>query len=174
MTGHYFGASVKRGQALAGSFWQIPGADAQLARLWRAGIPVRRIAIEMSEMFGRLTSHNACVARAHRIDLGPHPAGPYGATQPRRKSSKARAAARRKLADVKIKSFEQPSLPATRVGDVARVQLADISRGQCHFPIGDPRKPGFGYCGCETGSRTLDYCSGHYARMYVTVGEHVC
>lgn len=170
MTGQYLGTRVKRGEALAGSFWRIPGADAQLTRLWRAGIPVRRIAIEMSEMFGRFTTHNACVARAHRIDLGPHPAGPYGRTQPRCKSSKARAASRRKLADVKIKvkSLEQPSLPATQVEDVARIQLVDLSPGQCHFPIGDPRKPGFGYCGCETGSRTLDYCSGHYARMYVS------
>lgn len=174
---------VKIVPAKGGSVWQTPGADAQLARLWRDGMPVRRIGIEMSEMFGRHISHNACVARAHRIDLGPHPAGRHGSEHWKhvksntRKARKAQAAKRRKLAErkpraaAKPKALEPLPMPPPRVEDVARVQLVDLERGQCHFPVGDPRKPGFGYCGCETGSKSLDYCAGHYARMYVSAGE---
>lgn len=167
--------NVKPAPAKATSIWGLPGADAVLARFWRSGMPIRRIGIEMSELMGRHVSHNACVARAHRIDLGPHPAGRHGVehwkhknsnTRKARKVLRARSGAKAKPALAKIKA--EP-LPPPQVEDVARVQLVDLERGMCHWPVGDPKKPGFGYCGCDTGSKSMDYCAGHHTRAYVRI-----
>lgn len=151
-----------------------------LARLWREGRPVRRMGIEISEALGIFVSHNACVARAHRIGLGPHPAGRNGDDQWRNiraqrsraaeRSGRSQNAPRKAKAERKPPALKPDPIPVQRVEDVARVQLVDLERGQCHWPVGDPKKPGFGYCGCETGSKSMDYCAGHHARAYVRIG----
>jgi hypothetical protein len=43
--------------------------------------------------------------------------------------------------------------------------LANLKDSDCHFPIGDPQKPGFGYCGCKA-MKTKAYCFKHYRVMY--------
>jgi hypothetical protein len=46
--------------------------------------------------------------------------------------------------------------------------LANLKDSDCHFPIGDPQKPGFGYCGCKA-MKGKAYCRAHYVRMYPPV-----
>lgn len=59
-------------------------------------------------------------------------------------------------------------LPPTHVDDVARVSLIDREDHQCHWPVGDPQQPGFGYCGLPA-QPGLVYCAGHVQRAYVPV-----
>lgn len=47
--------------------------DALLSELWRAGVPARAIAAQMSESTGRTLTYNAIVGRAHRIELPGRP-----------------------------------------------------------------------------------------------------
>lgn len=49
----------------------------------------------------------------------------------------------------------------------------DFDERRCRFPLGEPRQPGFRYCGAEVVVRVLadgravrDYCGEHVARMY--------
>ena len=40
--------------------------------------------------------------------------------------------------------------------------LESLSRTQCKWPIGDPRKPGFGFCGCaKVDNPEVPYCEAH-------------
>jgi len=43
--------------------------------------------------------------------------------------------------------------------------LAQIKDNECHYPLGDPLQPGFGYCGCKA-MATKPYCFKHYRVMY--------
>ena len=36
-------------------------------------------------------------------------------------------------------------------------------RGRCAYPIGDPQRPGFAYCGAPTGDEAAVYCPEHHA-----------
>lgn len=51
-------------------------------------------------------------------------------------------------------------------GTPARVSLLDIGRHQCRWPVGDPREPGFGFCG-ETTRESSSYCARHHAKVYI-------
>lgn len=41
------------------------------------------------------------------------------------------------------------------------LSILDLTDDTCRWPIGDPKEPGFGFCGCavKRGSR---YCQEHY------------
>jgi GcrA cell cycle regulator len=44
-----------------------------------------------------------------------------------------------------------------------RVKLVDITRSQCHWPMGDPLKEDFAYCGRKRGAHR-SYCDHHAER----------
>lgn len=49
--------------------------------------------------------------------------------------------------------------------DPLMIQTADLGPGVCHYPIGHPRAPGFGYCGNATsqnGDSYRTYCDHHH------------
>ena len=45
------------------------------------------------------------------------------------------------------------------------VALLDLEPSQCRWPYGDPKLPGFGFCGCEV-VPGLSYCEGHAQRAF--------
>lgn len=47
--------------------------------------------------------------------------------------------------------------------------LADLGQGDCHWPIGDPRKDGFGFCGHPV-FEARSYCLAHNRLAYTAVG----
>lgn len=53
--------------------------------------------------------------------------------------------------------------PARTLKTLMRLEPAD-----CRWPIGDPRKPGFGFCG-KAKVPGKSYCQDHYERAYVRV-----
>lgn len=44
----------------------------------------------------------------------------------------------------------------------APVALVDLDRGQCRWPLGDPREPGFGFCGLPVAGDRTSYCTAHH------------
>lgn len=46
----------------------------------------------------------------------------------------------------------------------APVSLVDLGQRDCHWPLGDPLLPGFGYCGLTCAGDHASYCERHYAR----------
>ncbi len=50
---------------------------------------------------------------------------------------------------------------------VRMIPLVDLSRSNCHFPIGDPDEDGFGFCGLPVNpDRGLPYCPAHCRKAY--------
>lgn len=60
--------------------------------------------------------------------------------------------------------FAEP-LPQPVETDIARVSLMDLERHHCRFPVGDPKDPTFGFCGCQP-YPGLPYCEAHARRAY--------
>lgn len=40
-------------------------------------------------------------------------------------------------------------------------QFEDLSKDECKWPLGDPKKPGFGFCGKATVAERKPYCAEH-------------
>lgn len=62
-------------------------------------------------------------------------------------------------------SFFAEPLPPPVETDIARVALAELERHHCRFPVGDPKDPTFGFCGCKP-IDGLPYCEPHARRAY--------
>lgn len=52
--------------------------------------------------------------------------------------------------------------------DKATRTLATLDRGECRWPIGDPKTAAFGFCGCEA-IPGKPYCQTHDQRAYTPV-----
>jgi len=81
-----------------------------------------------------------------------------------------------------IQTLQDPSRAEVRkLGPLANPatggphSVASVNRGMCHYPIGDPMKPGFGYCGRTAFVRerlrfgddgVTPYCAAHRLLVY--------
>lgn len=151
--------------------WAIDGTIELLSVKWREGETVRNIRDALLERCGAVVSRSAIIAKAERLGLGRHPnALSVSERLKRRIAKKAKKAKPRKPKQAAKKSpvpIPPEPLPPPRIEDVARVQFVDLTPTMCKWPVGDPGKPGFGFCGCEKprGSRH-PYCATHQARAW--------
>lgn len=88
-------------------------------------------------------SKNAVVGKAHRLGL-------KGRPSPIKRTGKAPAKA---------------AEPEPRVHS-----MVDLSHNTCRWPIGDPKEPGFHFCGRPT-LPGKPYCAEHAAVAYVSGGK---
>lgn len=51
------------------------------------------------------------------------------------------------------------------------VDLLDLTDKTCRWPVGDPGKPGFGFCGDEVSHLCKPYCATHGLRAYAPSAE---
>lgn len=140
----------------------------ELTQLWNAGHSASVIGKRLG------VSKNAVVGKAHRLKLPARPS-------PIRRQSKT-AAPVRKPAPALTKPLAAPvSVPAPPPAPAAREVVArppmirprqqpvprqQPSPRQCQWPIGDPTKPDFHFCG-EAAVPSKPYCSDHCAVAYV-------
>lgn len=54
-------------------------------------------------------------------------------------------------------------LPPQGIEDVARKKLIDLERGECNWPVGDPRDSAFGFCALPA-TPGRNYCEHHCRR----------
>ncbi|HVI33763.1 GcrA family cell cycle regulator [Phenylobacterium sp.] len=126
-----------------------------LRTLWAEG----RSAAEIARSLGGVT-RNAVLGKVWRLGLcggrshpPPKPARPRPG--PPRRTARARPSARAGV----------PSAPGPEVGPGLVARLLDLGPRQCRWPMGDPRSPGFAFCGREAACGP--YCRAHAQAAHV-------
>lgn len=136
----------------------------RLKTLWADGWSCSQIAADM----GNLT-RNAVIGKVHRLKLPERRPRTRSSIAPAKRKAKRRAKA---ISRVKVTQMFAPAIMPDPVpvpddpraaGDVARLSLLELGAHTCRWPVGDPKLPGFGFCGAPSG---IDgpYCPEHMAR----------
>lgn len=113
----------------------------ELKALWAEGLTTGEIGKRLG------VSKNAVVGKAHRLGLQGRPSPIKREQKPRQDAP----ASRKKETDPKIRS------------------VVDLSVHTCRWPIGDPREPGFHFCGAPS-LPNKPYCAEHASVAYVGSG----
>lgn len=129
-----------------------------LKRSWIDGFSASDIAMTLNS--GK--SRNAVLGKAHRLIAAgelprrapPKPARPAKAKGP--------AARKRAGATVALVRTPRPIPPAPSMTHLICTEA--LTATTCRWPIGDPKLPGFGFCGAEAGET---YCPYHRALAYL-------
>ena len=118
----------------------------KLKKLWDEGLPITKIGLELG------VSRNAIAGKAHRLGL------------PKRNSPISKSGEPRKNQDVSnLETSKEPPL---------KILLREVewSRNRCCWPIGDPKLPGFSFCGTSI-MPGRPYCEEHSNLAYTTTRE---
>ena len=118
----------------------------KLKKLWDEGLPITKIGIEIG------VSRNAIAGKAHRLGL------------PKRNSPISKSGDPRKNQEISPKNTTQ-QLPL-------KIMLREVewSRNRCCWPIGDPKLPGFSFCGTSI-IPGRPYCEEHSNLAYTNTRE---
>ena len=118
----------------------------KLRKLWDEGLPITKIGIEIG------VSRNAIAGKAHRLGL------------PKRNSPISKSGDPRKNQETSSKDITK-QLPL-------KILLRDVewSRNRCCWPIGDPKLPGFSFCGTSI-IPGRPYCEEHSNLAYTNTRE---
>ena len=118
----------------------------KLKKLWDQGLPITKIGIEIG------VSRNAIAGKAHRMGL------------PKRNSPISKSGDPRKN-QVASLNENLKQLPL-------KILLRDVewSRNRCCWPIGDPKLPGFEFCGTSI-VPGRPYCEEHSNLAYTNTRE---
>jgi GcrA cell cycle regulator len=151
-----------------------------LKKLWSEGLSASQIAAEIG---GGMT-RNAVLGKSHRLGLVRNTSS--GTSAPRsRKESPApgkiptpRPSVRHGLTPM-ISTASQPpneqagtaSLPEEITSPPQEgLTIMDLREGMCRWPLGDPTRPEFRYCGAHA-IAGLPYCSHHAQIAYLPTAE---
>ncbi len=159
----------------------------KLKRLWAEGLSASQIAAQLGGV-----SRNAVIGKVHRLSLpGRAKAGgsvattrtaKRTATPPRAQSYAPRvttrtvarpAGANMLKEEIEIEGIEEIDIaPASNVvvPISRRLALTELTERTCKWPIGDPMKDDFHFCGCES-SDNSPYCNYHAKLAYQPVGD---
>lgn len=118
---------------------------ALLRTMWDEGKTSREIAEEIGK------SRNAVIGQVHRLGLKKRPRN--GEARPFKYIKKGlpvnlRTKSRKDFQDVKTKALGTP------------VKMVDLLPIHCRWPIGDPKKPDFHFCGADKHEKG-PYCAPH-------------
>ena len=118
----------------------------KLKNLWDQGLPITKIGLELG------VSRNAIAGKAHRLGL------------PRRNSPISKSGDPRKNNE-KVNIETGKELPL-------KLLLRDVewSRNRCCWPLGDPKLPGFSFCGTSI-IPGRPYCEEHSKLAYTSARE---
>lgn len=108
-----------------------------LKELWGNG----KSASEIAELLGGV-SRNAVIGKAHRLQLSGRPS------------------------PIKAKGDGEEDAPEKEATVEAEgATILSLTEQMCRWPIGDPKQPGFRFCGKQTNG-TLPYCTEHAQAAY--------
>ena len=127
------------------SVWDKKNLE-RLKKLWDEGLPITKIGLELG------VSRNSIAGKAHRLGL------------PKRNSPISKSGEPRK--NISISNFEtSKELPL-------KILLREVewSRNRCCWPIGDPKLPGFSFCGTSI-MPGRPYCEEHSNLAYTATRE---
>jgi GcrA cell cycle regulator len=119
----------------------------QLSRLWAEGLPITKIGLELG------VSRNAIAGKAHRLGL------------PKRNSPISKLGDARKNQAKTVPLDNQKELPLKLL-----LRNVEWSRNACCWPFGDPKLPGFKFCGVSI-VPGRPYCEEHSLLAYTNTRE---
>ena len=128
-----------------------------LKQLWADGLTASQIAERLGEV-----TRNAVIGKVHRLGL----AGRATTSRKpllRRTSPHRDRASRVSMRKPVPRSRSCPATPDRLPPAPAAltIALADLAGSSCHWPVGDPREPGFGFCGAKIAAGRQPYCAAH-------------
>lgn len=149
----------------------------QLKRLWAAGLSASQIAAEL----GGIT-RNAVIGKVHRLGLSGRakaPATTGAAPRPRKArvpshpmaTGSFRSHGNAALARPRMLEAEPAALvelaPAPELVPLVceRVTIMELRECMCRWPLGDPSRDDFRFCGAQT-APGISYCAHHTAKAY--------
>ncbi|MCC6888807.1 MAG: GcrA-like regulator [Hyphomicrobiales bacterium] len=127
-----------------------------------AGLTCSQIADEIG------VTRNAVIGKIHRLGIGP---GRRPAALAKRMRNAPAQMRPTRIARIMRVLAAAPSLPSFPSQDEApaeqgsRCSLLELACGHCRWPIGDPNKADFGFCGHDAVAG-LSYCAGHARLAY--------
>lgn len=159
-------------------------SEKALAELWAAGWSASQIGARIGQ------SRNAVIGKVHRLKLpkrrttssqagakrqaavsrAARPAVPGGRGAPARRHgntgqtpgpSIVQRAEARAAEEARTRHRLAAGVWAPLEGR-APVAFLDLERGQCRWPLGDPREAGFGFCGLPVAGEKTSYCAVHH------------
>lgn len=157
----------------------------QLKKLWSDGLSASQIATEIGNV-----TRNAVIGKVHRLGLSgrtktPKPSA-NGTTARTRKTTRAPSAptpisapVRDNVVAAPIRTVFAPvsaeiDLPIIEddVGlpNSERVTIMELRESMCRWPMGDPTKPEFRFCGARS-TPGVPYCSHHAQIAYQPVAD---
>jgi GcrA cell cycle regulator len=166
----------------AGATWTDERVEV-LKKLWTDGLSASQIAAELGNV-----TRNAVIGKVHRLGLSGRakdakPAGSAAAARPRKATRAPSAPAPLPpqphnnnvvVAPIALQPVTQePSLYVE--DDLAvpvseRVTIMDLRESMCRWPMGDPTKPEFRFCGARS-ITSLPYCTHHARIAYQPVAD---
>ena len=159
----------------AGTGWSDERV-ALLGKLWGEGLSASQIAA----ILGGGVTRNAVIGKVHRLGLAGRVKA--GAPAQPRPAKPSRPVARpitlvSSVVDEGVDSEPaRRETPPARVDDEIalppseRVSIMDLRDSMCRWPIGDPAKPGFGFCG-QRATPGVPYCAAHCRIAYQPVAD---
>ncbi|SCX20410.1 GcrA cell cycle regulator [Agrobacterium sp. DSM 25558] len=164
----------------------------RLKRLWSEGLSASQIAAQLGGV-----SRNAVIGKVHRLNLPGRAkaGGTVATTRPAAKRPAAAAAAPRATNFQARPAAARPTIRtagATALKDEMgvntaqvleyvpvsnaslptslRLTLTELTERTCKWPVGDPLKDDFHFCGCES-HESSPYCKFHAKMAYQPVSE---
>ena len=144
--------------------WSNDKVD-ELRRLWGQGQTASRIA----ELLGGVT-RNAVIGKAHRLGLRGRP------SPIRRDENAPFVRVSRPSQPAEEAAIEPAPRPVTETPapapaqPVAQAKAPQAGGRACSWPVGDPKQPGFHFCGQEA-LAGRPYCAAHCAMAYQKKSE---
>jgi len=119
---------------------------------------------EIAKALGRPLTHNSCIGKAKRMGLQQAKRAP--SLPPKRNGNRGKPKAPAIVHRVLMRPQHMPDpMPEAGVDVTGLIGLLQLNDSTCKWPIGDPLKPDFGFCGGNTKDGS-PYCPVHYARAY--------
>lgn len=140
-----------------------PEAVDRLQEYWRRGLSASQCARAINEEFRIHLSRNAVIGKAHRLGLAKRGRNdtPQRAEETHQVKKQVRAKARQ-IAKTRIK---QKAVALESEPPANAVALIELMPHHCRWPFGDPRLPGFRFCGARRADH-LPYCIIHARLAY--------
>ena len=118
------------------------GKTVRLKHLWKAGFTATEIGEKLNY------SKNAVIGRAHRLNLDA------------RRSGRSSKGTKRSIKTIGRKEQARMLLLDNDFEPENPTQLEDLTEHHCRWPVGDPGKKGFYFCG-RTPVKGFSYCRLH-------------
>jgi GcrA cell cycle regulator len=138
----------------------------RLKTLWADGRSASAIATEL----GRVT-RNAVIGKVYRLGLAGRPKKSDRGQAPHRSTMARRSRRSAPLASSQPRPVtpDKVASPFAELGPAPRVPvtIATLAADSCRWPEGDPKTPGFHFCGRQKSSPSGPYCEPHAAIAYL-------